>query len=56
MAAAIAKWNLNFSARGVWCTSGNHYAGFWAAQSNGLATNDEGMTRHELGKQDSTRG
>mmetsp|Transcript_34797 Transcript_34797/g.69350 ORF Transcript_34797/g.69350 Transcript_34797/m.69350 type:complete len:99 (-) Transcript_34797:206-502(-) len=31
--------------QGVWCTAGNHYAQFWAAHSNGLATDDEGMTR-----------
>jgi cysteine desulfurase family protein (TIGR01976 family) len=31
--------------RGIWCTAGNHYAGFWSAQSNGAISNDEGMTR-----------
>jgi len=32
-------------ARDIWCTSGNHYAGFWDAHSGGLASNDTGMTR-----------
>lgn len=32
-------------ARGVWCTSGNHYAGFWDEHSGGLARNDAGMVR-----------
>jgi len=31
--------------RGVWCTSGNHYGGYWAKQSGGLASQEEGMTR-----------
>ncbi|OLQ02112.1 putative cysteine desulfurase [Symbiodinium microadriaticum] len=31
--------------RGIWCTAGNHYAGFWEAHSGGLATNEEGMAR-----------
>ena len=35
--------------RGIWCTAGNHYAGFWDAHSGGLATNEEGMARASLG-------
>jgi len=31
--------------RGVWCTSGNHYAGFWNGHSGGVAGNDSGLTR-----------
>ncbi|CAE7240508.1 sufS [Symbiodinium natans] len=31
--------------RGIWCTAGNHYAGFWDEHSGGLANNDEGMAR-----------
>ncbi|CAK0841979.1 unnamed protein product [Prorocentrum cordatum] len=31
--------------RGVWCTAGNHYAGFWGDLSAGLATPDTGMAR-----------
>ena len=31
--------------RGIWCTAGNHYAGFWDAHSGGLATNGSGMAR-----------
>ena len=32
-------------AQGVWCTAGNHYAGFWNDHSDGLATNADGMCR-----------
>eukprot|EP00928_Gymnodinium_smaydae_P095613 TRINITY_DN8258_c0_g1_i1.p1 TRINITY_DN8258_c0_g1~~TRINITY_DN8258_c0_g1_i1.p1 ORF type:complete len:740 (-),score=157.21 TRINITY_DN8258_c0_g1_i1:271-2490(-) len=31
--------------RGIWCTAGNHYAGFWEKQSNGSVNNADGMTR-----------
>jgi cysteine desulfurase family protein (TIGR01976 family) len=31
--------------KGIWCTYGNHYAGFWSDHSNGLVTNDTGITR-----------
>eukprot|EP00929_Paragymnodinium_shiwhaense_P084549 TRINITY_DN45205_c0_g1_i1.p1 TRINITY_DN45205_c0_g1~~TRINITY_DN45205_c0_g1_i1.p1 ORF type:complete len:408 (-),score=72.65 TRINITY_DN45205_c0_g1_i1:847-1998(-) len=49
---AVAKHGLtqaelcrSLCSKGIWCTSGNHYAGFWDAQSKGLATGQEGMTR-----------
>jgi len=31
--------------KGIWCTYGNHYAGFWNEHSGGLATNETGITR-----------
>ncbi|CAE7812702.1 csd [Symbiodinium sp. CCMP2592] len=36
---------MRLCSRGIWCTAGNHYAGFWEAHSDGLATNEEGMAR-----------
>eukprot|EP00930_Biecheleria_cincta_P039847 TRINITY_DN27349_c0_g1_i1.p1 TRINITY_DN27349_c0_g1~~TRINITY_DN27349_c0_g1_i1.p1 ORF type:complete len:736 (-),score=116.25 TRINITY_DN27349_c0_g1_i1:466-2673(-) len=49
---AVAKAGLEpqtlasrLCAQGVWCTAGNHYAGFWSAQSGGFATDEEGMAR-----------
>jgi cysteine desulfurase family protein (TIGR01976 family) len=49
---AVAKTGLtgaelaeSLCERGVWCTSGNHYAGFWNSQSDGRFSNDTGMTR-----------
>ena len=41
-AAALAEALVK---QGIWCTAGNHYAQFWAAQSSGLANNEDGMTR-----------
>jgi len=31
--------------RGIWTTSGNHYAGLWSEHSGGLATTESGMAR-----------
>ena len=49
---AVAKeghtsWELaeSLCRKGIWCTAGNHYAGFWKAQGGGLANNDDGMAR-----------
>jgi len=33
------------SAKGIWCTGGNHYASFWSAFSGELTSNEEGMCR-----------
>lgn len=43
----IHPWELaeRLSARGVWCTAGNHYAGFWEKHSGGRVANDIGATR-----------
>jgi selenocysteine lyase/cysteine desulfurase len=41
-AAALAE---AFCAQGIWCTAGNHYATFWAAQSGGSTSDVDGMTR-----------
>ena len=45
--AGLSSWALAeaLCEQGVWCTAGNHYAGFWHAQAVGLADNDNGMAR-----------
>ena len=38
--------NLSITVRGIWCTAGNHYAGFW--EKHGATI--EGMTRLSMSR------
>ena len=41
--------NLDITVRGIWCTAGNHYAGFW--EKHGATV--EGMTRPLMSRKSS---
>jgi selenocysteine lyase/cysteine desulfurase len=45
--SGFTSWELAeaLCKRGIWCTAGNHYAGFWHKQTAGVADNDNGMAR-----------
>jgi len=45
--SGLASWDLAeaLCRQDVWCTAGNHYAGFWQAQTTGVANNADGMAR-----------